>query len=1086
MNFLTIMRGRLFFIHILLEVIIAICIGRRSPCLQRCDCPTSYGVKQFDCSKARFDHAPLITKDMLVNDIEYWPDYGVNLMGNNISDISSKELKKLFGGGEIYWDSKLTGLNLYNNPISKISWNAFKIAKSKLRSLNVSAASVSEGAFIDLPELVHLGLDGNHKLTEIKFGTFSSLKKLKTLIIKNTKIQKLTYGMFSGLASIEEIDVSSNQIEMIEKGVFSELSKLKKLTLSKNRLSDFTSVDLSGLVALTHLNMSHNQITQFNSSMLKGIASLQSFDISNNQLEEFKDELSNLDSLEYFYLGSNNWNRINVSLLADLSSIKLLDLTSNKIKEFDDRYISQKLDKLEKLVLKHNNISLLSVRNTGRYGRLNIDLSRSRNCFDNLTIVLPLMESATLDMSKGCMKSLPNFNREWQGKVYFRGFQLQENEFTNITLDNIGVQALNVSLNKLNYVYVRNKCTVRGILDISRNNISSLVIEDGAYMWFLNASHNSLEHLPENALPRPTYDQLHKDIRSVEIIDFSHNIIKVIGGNTFINNREYLKRIYLQHNNLAMLDSSFDRLRYLKLLDLSYNNIKSIQNNVFETEDPNLNIESNLERLYLQSNLIENLNGLLWHLDGLRYLDLSNNLLRSIVEQDFMNKLKYQQLHELNLSNNEIATFTAKSSKRNQPLLAVKILHLRKNNFTVLSDQFNELRQLEVLDLSDNLIDNIESNALSKNRLLKSLILVNNSLKSLPHNFLQSAVSVEKIFLSGNNLTCSCSVIHAVNKKNDATVLGACLPLNSTIPVPLFYLSNISKLTFETNKCNLCPLKPCGDRGMCQPNALTGYTCRCYPHYVGNHCEVSYRECFKVQKCGICSNTSCNNSTCVETSQTTFACKCKPGFFGISCEKRVCNKDENICKNNGTCSIELNESAKCECQTGFSGQYCELHACISHKCQNNATCTLSDKNEIKCVCKPGFSGKYCEKVHATCEAYETLLFNKKIVPSCHKCDIPKIIHFCTSQINRTHLNLCSCKHITTGIGLCLKDAIRTGSRPCVYPYPPKSYSCQNQVTQPLPSKPVERKTSKAGSITLLHLATYLMISYMISEIYGTF
>ena len=1076
------MRRPLLFIYILLEV--AICTGRRNPCLQPCYCHTAHGIKQFDCSKVRFNHIPLITKDLLVNDKEYWPDYSVNLMGNNISDISSKELKKLFGGGEIYWGSKLTGLNLYKNPISKISWDAFKIAKSKLGSLNVSATSVSEGAFIDLPELIHLGLDGNVKLTEIKFGTFSSLKKLKTLIIKNTKIQKLIYGMFSGLASIEEIDVSGNQIEMIEKGVFSEHSKLKKLTLSGNRLSDFQSVDLSGLVVLTELNMSHNQITQFNSTMLKGIASLQSFDISNNQLEEFKDELSNLDSLEYFYIGSNNWNNINVSLLSDLSSIKLLDLTSNQIKEFDDRYISRKLDKLEKLVLKHNNISTLSVRNTGRYGRLNIDLSESRNCFDNLTIVLPLMESATLDMSKGCMKKLPNFNREWQGKVYFRGFQLQENEFTNLTLDNIGVQVLNVSLNKLNYVYVGNKCTVRGILDISRNNISSLLIEDGAYMWFLNASHNSLEHLPEKALPRPSYDQLHKDIRSVEIIDFSHNIIKTISENTFINNRKYLKRIYLDHNNLTMLDSSFDRLKYLKLLDISHNNIKSIQNNVFETEDPNLNIESNLERLYLQSNLIEHLNGLLWHLDGLRYLDLSNNLLRSIAEQDFMNKLKYQQLDEINLSYNGIATFTARSCKRNQPLLAVRILHLRKNNFTVLSDQFNELRQLKVLDLSDNLIDNIEPNALTKNKLLKSLILINNSLKSLPDNFLQSAVSVEKIFLSGNKITCSCSVIHAVNKKNDASVFGACLPLNSTIPVPLIYLRNTSKLTFETNNCNLCPLKPCGDRGMCQPNASTGYTCKCYPRYVGNHCEVSYHECVKVQKCGICTDTLCNNSTCLETSQTTFACKCKPGFFGISCEKRVCNKDENICKNNGNCSIALKESPKCQCQTGFSGQYCELNACISNKCQNNATCTLNDKKEIKCVCKPGFSGKYCEEVHATCEAYETLLFNRKIVSSCNRCDVS--IHFCTSQINQTHLNLCTCKHITTGIGLCLKDTIRTGSRPCVCPYPPKSYSCQNQVTQPPLSKPVDRETSKAGSITLLHLVTYLMINYMICKIWGMF
>ncbi|XP_018407966.1 PREDICTED: podocan [Nanorana parkeri] len=255
----------------------------------------------------------------------------------------------------------------------------------------------------------------------------------------------------------------------------------------------------------------------------------------------------------------------------------------------------------------------------------------------------------------------------------------------------------------LRSVYLHNnKLTDAGLPDNMFNQSNNVEI--------LIMSSNFLKYVPRN-LPLALY-KLHLKNNKLEIIPegaFSH----LFG----------LRELYLQHNlltNDGMNNETFGKLNRLEYLDLSSNSLTHIPSG----------LPRNIVLLHLEKNNIRSIaEDVLTQIKNLEYLLLHNNRLRArgIHPSAF---LGLKKLHTLHMYNNLLEKVPAGLPRR------VKTLMLLHNQITGLSkDDFNSTYIIEDLNLSYNKImsSSVHKDAFRKLRLLKTLDMSGNKLKSLPH-----------------------------------------------------------------------------------------------------------------------------------------------------------------------------------------------------------------------------------------------------------------------------------------------------------------------------------------------------------------
>ncbi|XP_003376811.1 putative calcium binding EGF domain protein [Trichinella spiralis] len=198
--------------------------------------------------------------------------------------------------------------------------------------------------------------------------------------------------------------------------------------------------------------------------------------------------------------------------------------------------------------------------------------------------------------------------------------------------------------------------------------------------------------------------------------------------------------------------------------------------------------------------------------------------------------------------------------------------------------------------------------------------------------------------------------------------------------------------------------------------------CECKNGYTGKFCDSDINECIYQE------NPCKNNGTCVNTSGS-YKCECPSKFEGTHCE---ISKDHEIdpcrsnpCSNQATCitlSDDL-EEYECKCRIGFEGRLCEkkIDYCKNVTCANGGECINTDDNNYICKCKTGFSGRHCEEIricdlvsciHGTCK-YD-LFENGDYVSFCNcnpgyqgkDCSID--IDECADKVNYPCLNNGTC------------------------------------------------------------------------------
>lgn len=348
-------------------------------------------------------------------------------------------------------------------------------------------------------------------------------------------------------------------------------------------------------------------------------------------------------------------------------------------------------------------------------------------------------------------------------------------------------------------------------LDLNGNNLENL--EEGI---FRNLSSLSLLDLMENNI-REIPSNLLSNLKNLKVVNLSYNKIQNLPGGLLRNNRElvnvslsgnynlqlkdgffsdfvYLYRISLSECNMNSIEENiFTNSTGISIIDLSYNNLTTLPRNLFKGL-------KNLQILNLKENHLRDLHDDIFKdLESLRFVILSNNHLKKIGSNLFRNSLL---LEELKMNHNTLESVEIRNLER------LRILDLRNNKIKILEENWVLLPKLTHLDLSENLVSNLEFYFFSKVKMLNLEInLGYNRIENVDFKVLKEIIKDRfdldarsskegnlKIHLDGNFINCDCRAIDLIRYFR--------LELDTRIPT----LVDISEKNLYCSKKNSYPI----------------------------------------------------------------------------------------------------------------------------------------------------------------------------------------------------------------------------------------------------------------------------------------
>ena len=218
---------------------------------------------------------------------------------------------------------------------------------------------------------------------------------------KKIKINKKDFNIFifeediKRLNSLEVLDIQNNFIKDISVLTKREFNNLKRLFLNINRLGDDQINNIENLNAknLEELNLGTNLFSDYKIfQIISNFPKLESLDLSSNRLEKDSIDLSGkifgYDSIKTLNLSNGIFSDETINLISVLrfKNLEILDLSSNNLNSISfltKLNFGNNPNKIKKLLLNHNNISMIKKDEE--------DLS---NIFNNLEI-LELKDNCT-------------------------------------------------------------------------------------------------------------------------------------------------------------------------------------------------------------------------------------------------------------------------------------------------------------------------------------------------------------------------------------------------------------------------------------------------------------------------------------------------------------------------------------------------------------------------------------------------------------------------------------------------------------------------------------------------------------------
>lgn len=269
--------------------------------------------------------------------------------------------------------------------------------------------------------------------------------------------------------------------------------------------------------------------------------------------------------------------------------------------------------------------------------------------------------------------------------------------------------------------------------------ISNVTFDGFERLRTLDLSNNLITELSEET----SFNQT--DLRA---LDVSHNLIREIHGSPF-RTLCSLEVLNLSGNALDCIPvDTFSGLRALITLDLSANNISVLENDIFATQ-------SNLQQLNLSKNQLETLSDDCFNsLQRLQQLDLSWNKLTHMAPGTLQGLPSLSRLMIAGNSalggGNKDAALLVGTGRRLQTLDAsrtglehvpaalthsVRTLRLAGNSIrAVQCGDLDSYPLLQLLDMTNNLLEEMEEDALGRLEMLVILYLTDNKLHAIPRS----------------------------------------------------------------------------------------------------------------------------------------------------------------------------------------------------------------------------------------------------------------------------------------------------------------------------------------------------------------
>ena len=625
----------------------------------------------------------------------------------------------------------------------------------------------------------------------IPIKIFSSLE-IREIILANSPCHILNNGIFQNIRQLSILELSDMpNLRLINNGpmrlMTNRLSQLRLKNLPsltnfyvdsfKNLIIlDISTVTMNNLIVTKNPNLAlvRVQNCDIKNLTISHLPLVNNLFIQNNQIDQIK--VNNLSMLNYLSVESNNFKTS--PHLSDLFNLRTLILDKNGLD-----------DSIGTLLAKMNNLQVLSLKNN-----LIKDINFLKNLsnIQNLFLSDNLIEKFDSDLAIN-WKVLDLESNLIENNLLFTDSSLEilnlnQNKIKDIIIKNLFyLKSVNLGNNLFSRIQILN-CTRLKNLEIIHSDLSDLKLENLISMEFLRVKNDKIETLEmtgldsliildlsgtgaEKILSSFSSDQLigltvqkagikkfpyqiFDQYPNIYGIDFGHNNLTIIENSSFF----FGKFVEMANNQIGQIENLDFFISYNFHVDLSFNKLGSLdlrgnENSAIEelllmgNEIEKMHIYNHPDLVRLNLSLNKMVNFTAENLEKLKILDLSFNQLNVLVITDgIANNLNY-----LNISSNNLSKFNFEKFESLLSLVArdnlLTSIDLQSMTLAELDLSYNRIENLSFLanfpllkrlDLSGNLISQIDLNIFDKNLDLLSIDLSNNYLTRVP--------SVDRLF----------------------------------------------------------------------------------------------------------------------------------------------------------------------------------------------------------------------------------------------------------------------------------------------------------------------------------------------------
>ncbi|KAH6906531.1 adenylate cyclase [Coprinopsis sp. MPI-PUGE-AT-0042] len=418
------------------------------------------------------------------------------------------------------------------------------------------------------------------------------------------------------------------------------------------------------------------------------------------------------------------------------TSLRRLDLSSNRIKDLTEAFLDP-IPCLTELYLQNNKLATLP----WHFARLRtlVTLNISNNRFDELPKVVFDIESlTTLDVSFNKIKTLPD---ELGKLINLQKLLLVGNEikrFPNTSSRLVQLDFLDCRRNLVNDLTIMSMLPKIRTINADHNNVHALELSVGPFLSRLDVSYNDITQL--SLVPGP----VGRSPYSLTSLDLSYAKLSSL-DDIALGTLTSLKTLRLDHNAFRTIPDSLGELRWLETLSCSDNNLDKLPISIGQLQK--------LETLDAHNNNLLELPSTIWNCASLRRINATSNRLGGWHDPPISHTGMEDDLLAPHLARKGSAS-SATSIGSLPPLVhSLEKLYLGENILTHESvHTLTIFKELRVLNLSFNEIQELPPNFFCKMIYLEELYLSGNKLVSIPTEDLHRMTRLTTLYLNGNKL----------------------------------------------------------------------------------------------------------------------------------------------------------------------------------------------------------------------------------------------------------------------------------------------------------------------------------------------